>query len=104
MHLIKCHKITNTISHQLHPQRSYPGEDPRFQVRGAHFKKLCRAEGGAKIVGVFRVKNHDFAFHYKSNNLENQYNATYTDRLKQFLLIICSTGCFSGRCGRDRIS
>jgi hypothetical protein len=31
-----------------------------FQVRGAHLKKLRRAEGGAKIVGVFRVKNYDF--------------------------------------------
>ena len=28
--------------------------------RGAHLKKLRRAEGGPKIVGVFRVKNHDF--------------------------------------------
>jgi hypothetical protein len=38
------------------------GADPGFQVRGgAHLKKLRRAEGGAKIVGVFRVKNHDFA-------------------------------------------
>ena len=37
------------------------GADPGFQVRGgAHFKKLRRADGGAKIVGVFRVKNHDF--------------------------------------------
>jgi hypothetical protein len=27
---------------------------------GAHLKKLRRAEGGAKIDGVFRVKNHDF--------------------------------------------
>ena len=37
------------------------GTDPGFQVRGgAHLKKLRRAEGGAKIVGVFRVKNHDF--------------------------------------------
>ena len=27
---------------------------------GAHLKKLGRAEGGAKICGVFRVKNHDF--------------------------------------------
>ena len=27
---------------------------------GAHLKKLRRAEGGAKIVEVFRVKNHDF--------------------------------------------
>jgi hypothetical protein len=34
--------------------------DPRFQVRGAHLKELRRAEGGAKIVGVFRLKNHDF--------------------------------------------
>jgi hypothetical protein len=36
------------------------GADPRFQVRGAHLKKLRRTEGGAKICGVFRVKNHDF--------------------------------------------
>jgi hypothetical protein len=34
--------------------------DPGFQVRGAHLRKLRRAEGGAKIFGVFRVKNHDF--------------------------------------------
>jgi hypothetical protein len=26
----------------------------------AHFKKMGRAEGGSKIVGVFRVKNDDF--------------------------------------------
>ena len=26
---------------------------------GAHLKKLRRAEGGAKMFGVFRVKNHD---------------------------------------------
>ena len=36
------------------------GADPGFQVRGAHLKKLCRAKGGAKHFGVFRVKNHDF--------------------------------------------
>jgi hypothetical protein len=30
------------------------GADPGFQVRGgAHLKKLCRAEGGAKILGYF---------------------------------------------------
>ena len=41
--------------------RIYTGADPGFQVRGgAHLKKLRRAEGGAKIFGVFRVKNHDF--------------------------------------------
>ena len=34
---------------------------PGFQVRGggAHLKKLRRAEEGANIFGVFRVKNHD---------------------------------------------
>ena len=38
------------------------GAGPEFQVRGggAHLKKLRRAEGGAKIIGVFRVKNHNF--------------------------------------------
>ena len=37
------------------------GADPGYQVRGgAHLKKLRRAEGGANIFGVFRVKNHDF--------------------------------------------
>ena len=36
------------------------GADPGFQVRGAHLTKLRLAEGGAKIFGVFRVKNHDF--------------------------------------------
>ena len=35
-----------------------PGVDPGFQVRGgAHLKLLRRAEGGAKMFGVFRVKN-----------------------------------------------
>ena len=44
-----------------------PGADPGLQVRGgggggAHLRKLRRAGGGGgtKIVGVFRVKNHDF--------------------------------------------
>ena len=31
-----------------------------FKLGGAHLKKLRRAEGGAKVFGVFRVKNHDF--------------------------------------------
>ena len=43
-------------------KNSLPGADPGFQVRGggAHLKKMRRAEGGAKIIGVFRVKIHDF--------------------------------------------
>jgi hypothetical protein len=45
----------------FHSIRALSGADPGFQVRGgAHLKKLGRAEGGANIFGVFRVKNHDF--------------------------------------------
>ena len=40
------------------------GADPGFQVREADLKKLRRAEGGANIFGVFRVKNHDFTPNY----------------------------------------
>ena len=35
-------------------------QDFKLGGGGAHLKKLRRAGGGAKIVGVFRVKNHDF--------------------------------------------
>ena len=39
---------------------SASGAETGFQVRGgANLKKLRRAEGGAKMFGVFRVKNHD---------------------------------------------
>jgi hypothetical protein len=38
----------------------YQGRIQDFKLGGAHLEKLRRAEGGAKIVGVFRVKNHDF--------------------------------------------
>ena len=31
-----------------------------FKLEEAYFKKLLQAEGGTKIFGVFRVKNHDF--------------------------------------------
>jgi hypothetical protein len=33
------------------------GADPGFQVRGAHLKNYRRAEGGAKMFEVFRVKH-----------------------------------------------
>ena len=38
----------------------FQGRIQDLKLGGAHLKKLRRAEGGAKIVGVFRVKNHDF--------------------------------------------
>jgi hypothetical protein len=43
-----------------------PGADPGFQVRRAHLKKLRRAEGDAKIFGVFRVKNQSRFYAKKS--------------------------------------
>jgi hypothetical protein len=39
---------------------SIQGRIQDFQLGGAHLKKMRRAEEGAKIFGVFRVKNHDF--------------------------------------------
>ena len=38
----------------------YQGRIQDFKLGGAHIKKLHRVEGGAKILGVFRVKHHDF--------------------------------------------
>jgi hypothetical protein len=40
--------------------RLYQGRIQDFKLGGAYLKKLRRAEGGAKMFGVFRVKNHDF--------------------------------------------
>ena len=55
-------KLITIVKLKTHGQtKSLWLKDPGFQVTGgAHLKKLRRAEGGAKIVGVFRVKNHDF--------------------------------------------
>ena len=63
----KCYPYPYSYHESSYPKHifvykilSMPGADPGFQVRGAHLNKLRRAEGGAKIFGVFRVKNHDF--------------------------------------------
>jgi hypothetical protein len=39
---------------------SKQGRIQDFKLGGADLKKLRRAEGGAKMFRVFRVKNHDF--------------------------------------------
>ena len=49
--------LSSTIYTMLQP---VSGADPVFQVKGGALKKMHRAEGGAKIFGVFCVKNHDF--------------------------------------------
>jgi hypothetical protein len=49
--------LLSRLTTRLHNQ----GRIQDFKLgRGAHLKKLGRAEGGANIFGVFRVKNHDF--------------------------------------------
>ena len=45
---------------QFYWWRKPQGRIQDFKLWGAHLKKLRRAEGGPKIFGVFRVKNHDF--------------------------------------------
>ena len=45
--------------HQFVPY-VYRGGSRIISYGGAHLKKLRRTEGGAKILGVFRVKNHNF--------------------------------------------
>ena len=41
----------NIYSSSATSELQYSGVDPGFQVRGAHLKRLRRAEGGAKIFG-----------------------------------------------------
>ena len=46
--------------HSRNPTPIHQGRIQDFKLGGAHLKKWRRAEGGAKILGVFRMKNHDF--------------------------------------------
>ena len=39
---------------------TYQGRIQDFKFKGAYLNKLRRAEGSAKMSGIFRVKNHDF--------------------------------------------
>jgi hypothetical protein len=69
------------------------GADPGFQVRGAHFKKLRRAEGGAKIFRVFRVENHEICLPRKKSFILYSFLC-----LSCFILYVVR-GC----CGRDHM-
>jgi hypothetical protein len=62
-------KCCLTTAHQ------HQGRIQDFKLRGgAHLKKLRRAEGGAKIFGVFRVKNHDFTGIISFKEIKHQPN------------------------------
>jgi hypothetical protein len=51
---------SQTFCQGLFQVRRFQGRIQDFKLGGPHLKKLHRAEGGAKIFGIFRVKNHDF--------------------------------------------
>jgi hypothetical protein len=55
--LRKCIQITFFAIYYFVKHDLYQGQIQDFKLGGAHFKKLRRAEGGAKFVEVFRVKN-----------------------------------------------
>ena len=56
------HYLLKPIPYYYHVVLSTQGRIQDFKLGrgGAHLKKLRLAEGGAKIFGVVRVKNHDF--------------------------------------------
>jgi hypothetical protein len=54
-----CQVQYNTIQYNTVISILMQGRIQDFKLGGAHLKKSRRAEGGAKIFGVFRVKNHD---------------------------------------------
>jgi hypothetical protein len=51
-------KIKNKTKKQHLEGMLRQGRIQDFKLGVAHLKKSRRAEGGSKIVGVFRVKNH----------------------------------------------
>jgi hypothetical protein len=52
--------VLQDTTYKLNTVYILQGRIQDFKLGGVHLKKLRRAEGGAKNVGVFRVKNHDF--------------------------------------------
>ena len=61
-------KILQRLIPSQIPDR-FEGRIQDFKLGRAQLKKLRRAEGGAKIFGVFRVKNNDFTpTNYISSN------------------------------------
>ena len=58
-----------------------------FKLGGTDLKKLRRAEGGSKIFGVFRVKNHDFT--PKNHIFSNFRGSARRVRPPLDLLLVC---------------
>ena len=81
--------LTNDKLCYIHYNPSVPNQGwiQDFKLRGAHLKKLRRAEEGAKILGVFRVKNHYFT--PKNHSFYN-----YGGRREKFWGISCEKSRF----------
>ena len=60
MNIFVCTILCKNQATPIVSTHPFQGRIQDFKLGGAHLKKLRRAEGGAKIYGVFRVKNHDF--------------------------------------------
>jgi hypothetical protein len=58
--------------------RQCQGRIHDLKLGGTDFKKLRRAEGGSKILGIFRVKNHDFT---PKNNIFSNFRRAIYDHL-----------------------
>ena len=60
--ILTINKIVSEYNHEhsISKINIIQGRIQDFKIRGTHLKKLRRAEEGAKILGVFRVKNHYF--------------------------------------------
>ena len=54
LNLLKCHNTHLTCIFVVQ------GQIQDFKLAGAHLKKMRRAEGGANIFGIFRVKKKRF--------------------------------------------
>jgi hypothetical protein len=59
IHKLYIYVLSSTIQYNTVISILMQGRIQDFKLGGAHLKKSLRAEGGAKIFGVFRVKNHD---------------------------------------------
>ena len=93
-----------------------PGADPGFQVGGGRaLKKMRGTEGGAKMFGVFHVKNHDFTpkNHIFSNFGRGSVRQVHPPPLDLplmymitsfFVLIVGWSFSFHGKCLADEIS
>jgi hypothetical protein len=60
IHIQTPEKNIDTLYSRAPKFTTFSGADPGFQVRRGALKKIAASGGRREIIGVFRVKNHDF--------------------------------------------